>query len=196
MQDLSQFDPTAFDRGASRFKEALWVLLRCIFFTPAFPWPSCLRAALLRGFGAKVGQGVVLRSRVTIWFPWRLTLGDYVWLGEEVFILNLASVAIESNVCVSQRAFLCTGSHDYTSSAFDLITKPIGVERGAWIGANAFVSPDVTVGTHAVLTAGSVATKDLQPYGIYQGNPAVLIKKREFGNAEKLTGANAEKLKS
>jgi putative colanic acid biosynthesis acetyltransferase WcaF len=187
MSDLSQFDNRTFDRGAPRLKEALWVLLRCVFFTPAFPWPSSLRVALLRGFGAKVGQGVVVRSRVTIWFPWRLTLGDHVWLGEEVFVLNLAPATIESNVCVSQRAFLCTGNHDYKSPTFDLITKPIQVGQGAWVGAGAFVGPGVRVGSHAVLTAGSVATKDLQPNGIYQGNPAVWVKERFLEKAERPT---------
>ena len=81
-------------------------------------------------------------------------------------------------MCISQRAFLCTGNHDYQSAAFDLIVKPIHVEYGVWIGAGAFVGPGVTVGSHAVLAAGSIATKDLEPFGIYQGNPALLIKKR------------------
>ena len=92
--------------------------------------------------------------------------------------MNLAPIEIASHVCISQRAFLCTGNHNYKSLAFDLITQPIQVEQGAWIGAGGFVGPGVLVGSHAVLAAGSVATKDLEPYGIYQGNPAVLIKKR------------------
>ena len=98
--------------------------------------------------------------------------------GKECWLLNLAPIEIASHVCISQRAFLCTGNHNYKSPAFDLITQPIQVERGAWIGAGAFVGPGVLAGSHAVLAAGSVATKDLEPYGIYQGNPAVLIKKR------------------
>jgi putative colanic acid biosynthesis acetyltransferase WcaF len=81
-------------------------------------------------------------------------------------------------VCISQRAFLCTGSHNYKLSTFDLIVKPITVENGCWIGADAWVGPGVTVGTHAVLTAGSVAGKSLEPYGIYRGNPAMLVKQR------------------
>lgn len=176
--DLSKFSAAHFDRGASRFRECLWVLVRTIFFLSPFPWPSAFRVFWLRRFGARVGRGVVVRSRVNIWFPWRLELGDHVWLGEEVFILNLAPVVIESNVCVSQRAFLCTGNHDYTSPTFDLITKPIRVEQGSWIGATSFVGPGVTVGGHAVLSAGSVATKNLEPAGIYQGNPAVRLRER------------------
>ncbi len=133
---------------------------------------------VLRWFGASVGRGVVIKPQVKITFPWKLTVGDHVWLGEECWLLNLAPIAIESNVCISQRAFLCSGNHDYKSPAFDLNTKPIRVESGAWIAASAFVGPGIKVGSHAVLTAGSVATKDLQPYGIYQGNPAVWVKER------------------
>ncbi len=176
--DLARFATAGFDRGASRFKEMLWVLVRCLFFAPAWPLPSALRVFWLRWFGAKVGRGVVIRPRVNIHFPWRLAIGDHVWLGEECWLLNLAPIVIGSQVCLSQRAFLCTGSHDYKSSTFDLVVKPITVEDGVWIGAGGWVGPGVKVGTHAVLAAGSVATKDLQPWGIYQGNPAAFVRLR------------------
>ena len=176
--DLSRFANTGFDRGASRFQEALWVLVRCLFFAPALPWPSALRVFWLRRFGAKIGTGVVIRPRVNIHFPWRLVVGDHVWLGEECWLLNLAPITIGSHVCLSQRAFLCTGNHDFSSPTFDLIVKPIEVAAGAWIGAGAFVGPGVKVGSHAVLTAGSVATKNLPASGIYRGNPAVFVKDR------------------
>ena len=182
--DLSRFSNSGFNRGASRFKEALWVLVRCLFFAPSLPWPSALRVFWLRRFGAKVGRGVVLRARVNIHFPWRLEVGDHVWIGEECWLLNLAPVVIESHVCLSQRSFLCTGSHDYAAPAFDLIAKPIRVETGAWIAANAWVGPGVTVGSHAILTAGSVAAKNLQPFTIYRGNPALAVKDRCIGKPE------------
>lgn len=139
---------------------------------------SRLKCAVLRVFGAKIGRGVVIKPQVAITFPWKLTVGDQVWLGEQCWLLNLGPITIESHVCVSQRAFLCTGNHNYKSSAFDLIVKPIRVETGAWIGANALVGPGVTVGNHAVLTAGSVATGNLLPFKIYRGNPAVAVKDR------------------
>jgi putative colanic acid biosynthesis acetyltransferase WcaF len=182
--DLSRFSNGNFDRGAGAFKEGLWILASLFLFRLCpFKW-SGLKCAVLRTFGAKVGCGVVIKPRVTITFPWKLTVGDHVWLGEECWLLNLEHITIADNVCISQRAFLCTGNHNYKSPTFDLVVKPIRVEQGAWIGAGAFVVPDVTVGSHAVLTAGSVATADLQAFGIYQGNPAALIKQRVIAKQE------------
>jgi putative colanic acid biosynthesis acetyltransferase WcaF len=176
--DLSTFSTGDFDRGAGLLKEGLWTLASLFLFRLCPFKLSGLKCAVLRAFGAKVGRGVVVKPRVTITFPWKLSVGNHVWLGEECWLLNLAPIVIESHICISQRSFLCTGNHNYKSPTFDLIVKPIHVEEGAWIGAGAFVSPGVTVGNHAVLAAGSTATKDLEPFGIYQGNPAELVKRR------------------
>ena len=179
--DLSRFANPHFDRGAGVVKEALWLLVSRMLFQHCPYSLSALKCAVLRWFGAAVGRGVVIKPDLKITFPWKLRLGDHVWLGEECWLLNLAPITIASHVSVSQRAFLCTGSHDYKSPTFDLITKPIIVETGAWLGAGAWVGPGVTVGSHAVLTAGSVAAKNLEPFGIYQGNPAVKVRTRVLG---------------
>ena len=156
MLDLAKFDNASFDRGASRGKEVLWWLCRSVFFAPWIPVPSAVKVAVLRAFGAKVGKGVVIRSRVNITFPWKLELGDHVWLGDEVMILSLERVVIGSNVCVSQRAFLCTGSHDFSKETFDLITRPIVVGDGCWIAAQAFVGPGAELPPGTMVKAGEV----------------------------------------
>jgi putative colanic acid biosynthesis acetyltransferase WcaF len=175
LMDLQHYSVAQFDRGASRFKEAVWFLVRGLLFLPAFPLPSSLRCVALRLFGAKIGRGVVIRSRVNITFPWRLEVGDHVWVGEEVLILSLAPVRIGSNVCLSQRVFLCTGSHNFRSDAFSLITKPIVVEQHTWVAAQAFVAPGVTVGPRSVVSAGSVVLRDVPANTIVRGNPAVEV---------------------
>ncbi len=176
MIDLSGYTTGGFSRGASALKEAAWWVARGIFFQTPLPWPSGLRVALLRLFGARVGQGVVIRSQVNITFPWRFSAGDHVWIGEEVLILSLAEVTIESNCCISQRAFLCTGSHDFASPAFSLRTKAITIREGSWVAAGAFVAPGVTVGPGSMVSAGSVALADTGPGVIVRGNPAEVIK--------------------
>ena len=156
--DLSRFDNSDFDRGASRFKEILWVFFRGLFFLPSFPIPTAVRVWLLRCFGARIGKSVVIRSRVNITFPWRLEIGDFVWIGEEVLILCLADVKIGANVCISQRAFLCTGSHNFSKSTFDLLTQPITIHDHSWIAATAFVGPGSNVPQGTLVKAGEVIT--------------------------------------
>ena len=129
-------------------------------------------------FGARIGQNVVIKPQVHIKHPWLLTIQNHVWIGEKVWIDNLTHIEIHSNVCVSQGAMLLTGNHDYKSSSFDLIIGSITLEEGVWIGARAVVCPGVSCGSHSVLTAGSIASKNLDSYSIYQGNPAVKIRNR------------------
>jgi putative colanic acid biosynthesis acetyltransferase WcaF len=163
MFDLSTFSSRDFDRGASRVKEGLWIICSNLLFRTKWPMPSALRCFFLRLFGAKIGRAVVIRSGVHITFPWRLTIGNHVWIGEDVRILNLADVTIGSNVCISQQAFLCTGNHDYKKPTFDLITKPIEIADSVWIAARAFIAPGVKIDANNIIRAGSVVTKSLEP---------------------------------
>lgn len=172
---LDLYDNSAFDRGAGRFKEALWILVKGFFFLNFFPWPSALRVGLLRLFGAQVGRGVVVRSGVNVSFPWRLIVGDHVWIGEEVAILSLAPVTLGSHVCLSQRAYLCTGSHDWKVETFDLQTKPIVVENQVWVAAQAFIGPGVTLGEGSVVGAGAIIMKPVPARSMARGNPAVFV---------------------
>jgi len=176
MIDLSRYTTGGFQRGASPLKEAAWWAVRALFFQTPLPWPSALRVALLRLFGATVGEGVVIRSQVNITFPWRFSAGNHVWIGEEVLILSLAQVTIESNCCISQRAFLCTGSHDFSSPVFSLRTSAITIREGSWVAASAFIAPGVQVGPGSMVAAGSVVLADVGPRVIVRGNPAVVVK--------------------
>jgi putative colanic acid biosynthesis acetyltransferase WcaF len=184
--DLSHYSPGRFDRGAGVMKEALWLVVSLILFRLCPFSFSALKCSVLRAFGARIGRNVTIKPQVKITFPWKLTVGNHVWLGEECWLLNLERIVIGSHVCLSQRAFLCTGNHDFKRATFDLIVKPITVADGAWLGAGCWVGPGVEVGSHAVLTAGSVATKNLAANWIYRGNPAVQVKARVIAQSESI----------
>jgi putative colanic acid biosynthesis acetyltransferase WcaF len=170
--NLSQYNNTSFDRGAPRWKEALWWVVRSLLFAPWFPIASSIKVAALRAFGAEVGDGVVIRSRVNVSFPWRLSVGDDVWIGDEVQILSLDHVTLGSDVCLSQRVFLCTGSHDFSRESFDLMTEPITIADGCWIGAQAFVGPGVSFGKSSRCLAGAVVVKPVEAGTTVAGVPA------------------------
>jgi putative colanic acid biosynthesis acetyltransferase WcaF len=175
--DLSAYDATWYKPGGA-VRRLVWYLCSALFFNSWLLLPSTFKCTLLRLFGARIGRGVVIKPRVNIKYPWFLSVGDHVWLGEGLWIDNLARVEIGSHVCVSQGAYLLTGNHDYKRPTFDLITKPIKIEAGAWVGAKAIVCPGVTLGTHAVISAGSVLQQDAQAYMIYAGNPAQAVRQR------------------
>lgn len=167
-------------KPGSKIKIALWSITNALFFNHSLAIFSSFKCAILRVFGAKVGKRVVIKPSVHIKYPWFLTIADDVWIGESVWIDNLALVKIESNVCISQGALLLTGNHDYKKSTFDLIIGTICIEEGVWLGAKSVVCPGITCKSYSMLAVGSVATKCLDPFGIYRGNPAEKIRNREI----------------
>lgn len=175
--DLSRFNNKWYRPGPPALRAA-WYLVNALFFlNPLFPF-SAIKCAILRIFGAKIGRGVVIKPGVNIKYPWCLEIGAYSWIGENVWIDNLDQVTIGPNCCISQGAMLLCGNHDYTSVGFDLTVGCITLEDGVWIGAKALVGPGVTCKSHAVLSVMSVATHNLDAYGIYRGNPAQRVRER------------------
>lgn len=176
---LDQYTLNQYSPGAPYWKQFLWYVVGSPFVRDRLI-PSLWKCWMLRAFGASIGQGVRIKPGVRIKFPWRLTVGNYVWIGECAWLDNLAPITLENHVCLSQSVYLCTGNHDWSHPHFQLRIAPILIQQGCWIAARSTIGPGVTVKQGAVLTLGSVAGKSLDSMTIYAGNPAQPIQRRTF----------------
>lgn len=161
----------------------LWQMVWLFAFRP-FPrrLGNDWRAFLLRSFGAKIGKAVLLSPSMKVMQPWELEIGPYTAIGENVEFYNFKKIKVGGMALVSQRAYLCTGTHDYTHPHNPLVTAPITIEDEAWVAAGAFVAPGVTIGRGAVVGAHAVVVKSMPPWMFCAGNPCRPIKAREIKN--------------
>lgn len=159
---LGAFTLAGYDKGRGVLWQAAWFAAQNLVFGQWW-FPRRWRPALLRVFGAQVGTGVTIRHRVRVLWPWKLTIGNDTWVGEDAWLLNLEPITLGSDVCISQQAFLCTGSHDHDSEDFRYDNGPITVEDGVWVAAGALVLRGVTVGTGSLVAARAVVTRDTEP---------------------------------
>jgi putative colanic acid biosynthesis acetyltransferase WcaF len=157
---LAGFRGTGYDKGRSIVWQAAWFAVQSLVFG-AWWFPLRYRPALLRLFGARIGNGVRIRHHVRVLWPWKLTVGDSCWIGEGAWLLNLEPISLGANVCISQEAFLCTGSHLHDSETFEFDNAPITVADGAWIAAQALVLRGVHIGEGALIGARAVIVRDV-----------------------------------
>lgn len=175
--DLSKYDNSWYKPGSS-VKRLTWYFINALFFINSLNPSSKLKTLLLKLFGAKIGKGVTIKPGVNIKYPWKLHIGDYTWIGEKVWIDNLAQVTIGKNCCISQGALILCGNHNFKKETFDLMIEPITLEDGVWIGARSMLTPGTLCKTHSVLSVQSVASGKLEAYSVYRGNPCEKIKNR------------------
>lgn len=177
---LNRFENKDFQRGASRGAETLWLAVSGLLVASWLPG-SGWRVLLLRAFGATIGDGVVVKPGVRVKFPWRLVVGDHCWIGERAWIDNLAEIRLDDHVCISQGAYLCTGSHDWSADTFDLIVKPIHLESHVWIGAAANLAPGTVVEEGAVVAMGTFAHGRLAAWHIHNASAPPKPRTRSIG---------------
>lgn len=159
-RDLSGFSGSGYEIGRGRHWQIAWLLVSGTVF---MRWwlPAKVRVAILRFFGAEIGANVLVRHRVRVHWPWKLSVGDNTWIGEGVWLLNLEPIALGHDVCISQDALLCSGSHDRRSPTFEFDNGPITVGHGAWVAARAVVLRGVGIGEGATVGANAVVATDL-----------------------------------
>lgn len=182
LQDNDPFTQPSFSLG-NRLRRVCWNLFGTVFFRPTLRPMNGWRTGVLRLFGAKIGKGCTVKATVKVWAPWNLTMGDYSALADNVNVYSMAMVTIGDKVVVSQGTHLCAGTHDYQSKNFQLYAKPITISDQVWLCTESFVGPGVTVHEGAVLGARGVATKNLDPWTVYAGNPCQAIKPRVIRDA-------------
>jgi putative colanic acid biosynthesis acetyltransferase WcaF len=162
LRELGAQRGSSYPKGRGLLHQVLWVALSSLVVTKVW-CPNRLRCAILRALGAQLGEGVLIRHDVRIQWPWKLTMGDNSWLGVGATVVNLEHLTIGSNVCISQEAFICTGSHDFRSPVFEFDNAPIVIEDGVWVAARAVVLRGVTIGARSVVGANALVVKDVPP---------------------------------
>jgi putative colanic acid biosynthesis acetyltransferase WcaF len=176
--DNGLFTSGDYSPGRPLVVRAIWLVVEALVFVNPIATSYKVKRAVLRAFGARLGTGVVIKPGVHIKHPWRLAIGDQTWIGERVWIDNLADVSIGRNCCLSQGAYLCTGNHDWSDPGMGLFARSITVEDGAWVGAFARLAPGVLIGREAILEMGAVMTGDAVARTVYGGNPASVRRSR------------------
>lgn len=177
-QDLRKFQLPKGFRGRPGWYVQLWWLAQWFLFRPS---PQVLygwRRFLLRLFGAQIGRQVLIRPTAMVTYPWKLRIGDYSWIGDEVVLYSLGEISIGAHTVISQRSYLCAGTHDYTAPGFDITGLPIHVGEQVWIATDVFVAPGVVIGSGAVVGARSTVLDHLPGGMICYGNPASPIRTR------------------
>lgn len=179
-QRLDQFRVPPGFRGRSAVFTQLWWIVQSTLFAMSpqalFGW----RRWLLRLFGATIGEGVFIRPSVRVTYPWKLKVGDHCHIGDEVVLYTLGEIEIGDCVVVSQRSYICTGSHDYTSPTFDIYARKIVIEPEAWVATDVFVAPGIRIGSGAVVGARSSVFSDVPPGVIAVGSPARVVGTRQM----------------
>lgn len=177
-QDLSLFRLPANFRGRSAIVVQLWWIVQATLFRPS---PQVLygwRRFLLRLFGANIGRKVQLRPSVQITYPWKVAIGDRSWVGDDVVLYSLGQIHIGANSVVSQRSYICTGSHNPYSLGFDIFALPVWIGDECWVASDVFVAPGVSIGNGAIVGARSTVLQDMPAGMICHGNPATPVRPR------------------
>lgn len=178
IQDLSRFKLPIGFRGRSAVIVQLWWFVQATLFACSPQFMYGWRRWLLILFGAKIGQGVLVRPSVKITYPWKVAIGDFAWIGDDAVLYSLGEIEIGANAVVSQRCYLCAASHDYSKVDFPIYAKKVIVGAQAWLATDVFIAPGVTIGEGAVVGARSSVFHDLPPLMVCLGSPAKPIKQR------------------
>lgn len=179
MQKLNTFKLPKNFRGRNAIIVQLWWIVQDTIFRLSPQFMYTFRRFLLRLFGAKIGKNVIIRPTVRITYPWKVSVGDYSMIGDDVVLYSLGEIEIGDNVVISQKSYLCTGSHDYKKTNFPIYSKKIIIEDECWLATDVYVAPGVTIGKATVVGARSSVYKNLPENKICLGNPARIIKERE-----------------
>ncbi|WP_105386087.1 LbetaH domain-containing protein [Neorhizobium alkalisoli] len=177
--DFSQYRYIDTIPKAQKIRRALWLIVWVVLFRPT---PRGLmnfwRIFLLRAFGAKIGNGCRVAPSCSVWAPWNLEMGQYSVLGDGVDCYSMDKIRIGSKVAISQRSFLCTGTHDISSLRRPLITKPISIGDHCWVAAESMLMPGVTIGAGAVIGTRSLVSKSLPAWFVCVGHPCAPVRPR------------------
>lgn len=171
--DLRHYDQSGFDRGRPNVVILLWWFVQAIAFPLSLHNADRFRCSLLRIFGAKIGENVKIRPTVRVTYPWKIEIGDSSWIGDDVVLYSVDHIIIGRQCVISQKSYLCTGSHDLQDPAFGLITASIEINPGVWIATDCFVAPGVVIGANAVIGARSTVFKSLPAAQVCWGNPCL-----------------------
>ena len=177
-QKLDEYKTPEGFRGKSAITVQIWWIVQASLFKLSPQVMYGWRRFLLRCFGAEIGKGVIIRPSAQITYPWKVKIGDYSWIGDDVVLYSLGDIIIGNNTVISQKSYICTGTHDYTKADFPILGKKIIIGDECWLATDVFVSPGVTINNGAVIGARSTVIKDLESNSVYVGSPVKFIKKR------------------